>query len=221
MSIFKRIKYKFEIPIPKDLKLEWFDNKIRFIGDKNTLFKFIGEFKRLKNLKDSELVKLGQLTLKVSDYITTDREKKNWIEMPPDAWGIMTGKFYDVWEGLDSNPFDFNDCAYTDKNPFDIGIEITDLPFTDEIILAKPHIKLYKTDWNELYLIIEDTELFDYIEDYLIEKLNVDIKYHQHSRIDNKNKYRIYLNPDNENVITSGLDKIENKDIERIWKLNN
>ena len=28
----------------------------------------------------------------------------------------------------EDNPFDFNDCGYTDKNPFDIGVEVTDLP---------------------------------------------------------------------------------------------
>ncbi len=39
----------------------------------------------------------------------------------------MGSKFNEVpYEYED--PFDFNDCGYTEKNPFDIGVEVTDLP---------------------------------------------------------------------------------------------
>ena len=219
MGIFN--KYKFEIPIPKNLSQEWFKDKVRFVGDKNDIYIFAKEFRKLKELKDGDLVKLGKLTLKVSDYITEDRNKENWIELPNHAWGILSSKFYDVWEGYDENPFDFNDCGYTNKNPFDIGIEITDMPFTDEVILEKPHVRLLKSEWDELYLLISDTEIFDFVEDWLIEKCNIDIKYHQESEIDNIRKYRLHLSPNDEPKVLKELEKIDNKELERIWELNN
>jgi len=210
-------KYKDEIKIPKEVKTEWFADKVRFIGTKNDLYDFLREFRKLREFKDGSLVKLDSLTLKVSEYITEDRNKKHWIELPDHAWGIMSSKFYDVWEGYDENPFDFNDCAYTDKNPFDIGIEITDLPLSDNLIFNSIHIKAYKSEWNELYVLVEDTELFDFVEDILTEKGEITIKYHQQSNIDSLNRYRIFVDSHRESILT----ELDLNEIEEIWKLNN
>ena len=214
-------KYKDEIKIPKGVKTEWFADKVRFIGTKNDLYDFLREFRKLKEFKDGSLVKLNSLTLKVSEYITEDRNKKHWIELPDHAWGIMSSKFYDVWEGYDENPFDFNDCAYIDKNPFDIGIEITDLPLSDNLIFNSTHIKVYKSEWDELYVLVEDTELFDYVEDSLIEKGEITIEYHQQSNINSLNRYRIFVDANQESSLIELLNKLELNEIEEIWKLNN
>ena len=219
MKIFS--KYKYEIKIPKGVKTEWFANKLRFIGSKNDLCDFLREFRKLKEFNDGSLVKLNSLTLKVSEYITEDRNKKHWIELPDHAWGIMSSKFYNVWEGYDENPFDFNNCGYTDKNPFDIGIEITDLPLSDNLIFDSNHIKTYKSEWNELYLLVEGTELFDFLEDYLIEKGNLKIEYHQHSNIDSLNRYRIFVDTNQEAKLIDLLNNLDSNEIEEIWKLNN
>lgn len=40
----------------------------------------------------------------------------------------MGSKFNEVPYEYEDNPFGFNDCGYTDKNPFDIGVEVLDLP---------------------------------------------------------------------------------------------
>ncbi|HBS11303.1 MAG TPA: hypothetical protein DEO36_01995 [Flavobacteriaceae bacterium] len=221
MKLFKRNKIKFEIQIPVGIEQEWFQNKVRFVGEKEKIYKLSREFIRLKELKSGDKVKLGKLTLKVSDYITSDRKKTNWIELPNHAWGIMSSKFYDVWEGYDDNPFDFNDCGYIDKIPFDIGIEITDLPLTDELLFELPHIKFFKSEWKELYLIVEDTELADYIDDELTENDNIEIISHISSEINGKSRYRLYIKNEQEKTTMKCLKKMNEDEIERIWKLNN
>jgi len=128
MKLFNQNKSKFNILIPKGIQQEWFDDKVRFIGSKSELFSFIEEFRRLTTLNNGDCVKLGKLTLKVSDHLTEDRDKQNWVELPTHAWNIMASKFYDVLEAFENNPFDFNECSYTYKNPFDIGIQCKDLP---------------------------------------------------------------------------------------------
>jgi hypothetical protein len=221
MKPFNSNKYKFEITIPKGIKEEWFSNKIRFIGSKNEISSLSREFKKLKDLRDGEKVKLGKITLKVSNYITEDRNEKNYVELPNHAWGIMSSKFYDVWEGFEENPFDFNDCGYTNKNPFDIGIEIQDLPLSDEVVLELPHIKLFKSEWKELYILIEGTKLFNFIDESIAENCDiVNLKLEQ-SEIKNKSRYRVYFDPKVEKKLTSELKKLSIDEIEKLWKIGN
>lgn len=127
-KIFGKQKFDLEIKVPKSIEIVHMDDKVRFRGTKDDISKFANEFYRLTELSDGHICKLDKYTLKVSDYITPDREKENWIELPNHAWGIMGSKFNEVPYGYEDNPFDFNDCGYTDKNPFDIGVEVTDLP---------------------------------------------------------------------------------------------
>lgn len=221
MKLFNRNKIKFEIQIPNDLELEWFQTKVRFIGNKETIYQFSTELKRLKELGDGEKVKLGKLTLKVSERITPDQNKSNWIELPNHAWGIMSSKFYDVWEGYEDNPFDFSDCGYINKIPFDIGIEVTDLPMSDELLLQLPHIKLYKSQWNELYLLIEDAAVADYIDSELTIKSKIEITSKLSSEINGKSRCRLYINYEQEETTLRSLKNLEESEIERIWKQNN
>jgi hypothetical protein len=127
-KIFGRKKYALEIQIPKGVEIVYLENKVRFRGNKDEISRFAKEFYRMKELNDGQLCKLDRYTLKVSDYITPDREKENWIELPNHAWGIMGSKFNEVLYEYEDNPFDFNDCGYTERNPFDIGVEVLDLP---------------------------------------------------------------------------------------------
>ena len=122
------IKFDLEIIIPQNIETVHTHNKVRFRGGKEVISLFAGEFYKLKDLSEGQLCKLGNYFLKVSSYLTEDRNKENWIELPSDAWGIMGSKFKEVTYEWEDNPFDFNDCAYTDKNPFDIGVEVMDLP---------------------------------------------------------------------------------------------
>ena len=220
MVFFSRRKYKLEIKIPPTIKTEWFDNKVRFIGCKVDIYNFSRELKQLKEFNNSDLIKLGELTLKVSDYLTSDRERKNWIELPNDAWGIMSSKFYDSWEGYDDNPLDFNSCGYTNKNPFDIGIEITDMPLTG-LVLAKSYLSLFKSDYNELYIRIENAEVLSYIEDYLMEQKNIKIDSLIDSKIGELKRYILYFDPTDEIELIKAVNELDDKNIEERFNLNN
>ncbi len=189
MSFFNFPKYKLNIKVPLNSKLEWFNDKVRLIGPQNDIFLFARDLSKIEELQNGDLISFDKLTLKVSDYISSDSEKKNWIELPNHAWGIMAGKFYDVCEKYEENPFDFNSCGYTEKIPLDLGVEITDFPITDSILLEKPHVVLIKSEYNELYLRIEDTELFDYIEDYLIEQKDIEPEFHIPSQVGDLRRY--------------------------------
>tara|TARA_R110002072_G_scaffold283857_1_gene447527 strand:- start:2340 stop:2786 length:447 start_codon:yes stop_codon:yes gene_type:complete len=128
MTLFGKKKFALEIQVPKGIEIVNLDDKVRFRGTKEEISKFAKEFYLIKELNNGQLCKLDKYTLKVSDYITPDREKENWIELPNHAWGIMGRKFNEVSNEYEDNPFDFNDCDYIDKNPFDIGVEVLDLP---------------------------------------------------------------------------------------------
>lgn len=121
-------KFDLEIIIPATIEIVHMEDKVRFRGSKEDIEQFAKEFYKLKELAVGQICKLGNYILKVSDYITEDREKPNWIELPASAWGVMGSKFREVVYEEEDNPFDFNDCSYTDKNPFDIGVEVMDLP---------------------------------------------------------------------------------------------
>lgn len=123
-----QLKYAFEFIIPEAVIIEHLENKVRFKGSKVDIETFSRQFYRMKVLKDDELCRLGDYVLKVSTYKTDDGLRKNWIELPNHAWSIMGSKFIEVACEDEDNPFDFNDCCYTDKLPFDIGVEVLDLP---------------------------------------------------------------------------------------------
>lgn len=217
MGFFK--KYKFEIRVPTGVRLEWFANKLRFIGTKEDLFDFVGEFRKLGGLKNGDLVKLDQLTLKVSDFHTPEGRRENWVELPAAAWGILAGKFYDVWEGFEENPFDFNDCGYTDRLPFDLGIEIIDLPLSDALLFDSPHLKAYRQEAGELYLWVEDRELFDFVEDRLVEDCGVETLYHEESMVDGRGRYRLYVEAVHEERLGLCLEGLDLGELEGIWGL--
>lgn len=122
------IKFDLELVVPQAIEIFHTNNKIRLRGNKEDIRQLAREFYKLKELKDGQLCKLGNYILKVSDYLTEDREKERWIELPALAWGVMGSKFMEVTYEEEDNPFDFNDCSYTDRNPFDLGIEVMDLP---------------------------------------------------------------------------------------------
>ena len=76
-KIFGRQKFDLEIKVPTTIEIVHMDNKVRFRGTKEDISKFAKEFYRLKELSGGQLCKLDKYTLKVSDFITPDREKEN------------------------------------------------------------------------------------------------------------------------------------------------
>ena len=117
-----------KINVNSNIEIVYYSNKVRFSGSKIGISNLAEEIRKVSKLKDGQMCKIDKLTFKVSKYITADQNKKYWIELPDQAWNILSSKINDVVEGLENNPFDFNDCGYTNKIPYDIGVEIIDLP---------------------------------------------------------------------------------------------
>jgi len=121
-------EFALEIIIPPNIEIIHLKNKVRFRGTKDDIYEFAEQFMRLKELPDCTLCKLDKYTLKVSDYMTEDRFRKDWIELPNHAWVIVACKFREVASDYEESPFYFNECRYTNRIPFDIGVEVTDIP---------------------------------------------------------------------------------------------
>jgi hypothetical protein len=126
-DIFFKDKTTLKLTLPKGLRVEHFDKKIKLIGTKDEISSFVQELRKVSRLNDGQLAKLNKYVLKVSDYMTEDRFRSDWIELPGRGWGVMASKFSEVVDGREDNPFYFNSCGYTDKLPLDIGVEVTDL----------------------------------------------------------------------------------------------
>jgi hypothetical protein len=126
-----------EIRIPRTIKTIHLKDKVRFHGKNEVMIRFVKQFYKLSELPDNSTYRLGDYTVKVSKYVTADRERESWIELPPAAWRMMASKFLEVSIGMENNPFDFSNCGFIDGMPLDIGIEITDLPVTDTTPLSE------------------------------------------------------------------------------------
>lgn len=120
-------KYKFKIDLPNGMSSRIEDDKIRFIGTSNNLIDLAHEIRKLNLMENGDLIKLGEVDLRVSDEITNFIKGKKMIEMPRHAWNIFASKILEVVNGYEDSPFDFNDCGYlSPRLNFDIGIELTD-----------------------------------------------------------------------------------------------
>jgi hypothetical protein len=126
-DIFLKGKNALKFTLPSGLRIERFDYKIKLIGTKDEVSSFVHELRKVSRLSDGQLARLENYILKVSDYMTEDRFKSDWIELPGRGWGVMASKFLEVVDGRENNPFYFNSCGYTDNLPIDIGVEVTDL----------------------------------------------------------------------------------------------
>ena len=220
MSIFNRNKYKQLLEVPANTVLEWFSHKVRIVGLKEAIYRFAIQLRALKDLKEGDLIQLDRLTLQVSDFMTSNPQKEHGIALPGHAWNVMGSKFCDVLEQLDDNPFDFNDCGYTGPIPFDMGVEVTDLPLTNELLVQKSHVKLMKSACPKLYLIMEDTEVFHYVEDYLTEQKKIVSDHHMESEINGLLKYRVYFNPALEHPLIDAVNQLDNEELKKIYRLN-
>jgi len=127
---FWKYRFSLEIKVPPGIEIIHMKNKVRFRGDSSAIDKFAQEFYRVADLNDGDLCRLDKYILKVSGYITKDSFKPNWIELPNHAWKVMGSKFREVSARYEENPFDFGDCGLISRSelPFDIGVEVTDLP---------------------------------------------------------------------------------------------
>jgi hypothetical protein len=85
-----------------------------------------------------------------------------------------------------------------------------------------PHIQVGLNDENRCIVVVEDYELFDFIEDYLADECDLMYEYRRQRERDGGEVITMYFPP----AITSAdiersLLKLSPAEIERIYKLNN
>lgn len=109
------------------MKIDRLDDRIKFTGTAYEISKLAEEIRKIAGLHDGQLAKVSNYIFKVSDYMTEDRFRTNWVELPNFGWNVMASKFLEVTGRLEENPFNFNSCGVTDKIVLDIEVEVTDL----------------------------------------------------------------------------------------------
>lgn len=91
-----------------------------------------------------------------------------------------------------------------------------------EILFQIPHIKFVILSSGEYCLIVEDTELNDFIEDFLVEDNDIEIV---SVSMVNENKLSVYYHYFDESFevesLISILKKLDLNEVENIFKLNN
>ena len=69
---------------------------------------------------------------------------------------------------------------------------------------------------------VDDLELFDFVEDYLIEECDIEYEYMQELSIDGSQIYRMYFgNKYTFNEIENQKKKLDKEEINKIYKINN
>ena len=90
-----------------------------------------------------------------------------------------------------------------------------------EVLFEIPHIKFVILDDGEYCLVVEDTELNDYVEDFIYEN-GIEI---ENVSLDNENGLSIYYNYFEGNLeaekLIVALKKFDVKEVEAIFKINN
>ena len=83
----------------------------------------------------------------------------------------------------------------------------------------QPHIIINKEPNGEITIEIDDIELFDFIEDYLIEKCS--IEYAFLTDMKNKNRIMHFTDKYSFETLKSVVQRLDRDEIEKIYQLNN
>jgi len=85
-----------------------------------------------------------------------------------------------------------------------------------------PHISLGTNEAGNLFVTVEDTELFDYVDDYLTEECSIEYSNVTSSESNNISIYTmIFPEETNAHVLTKVLNDLPISEIERIYNINN
>ena len=114
----------FNIDIPNKVLLNWTTNSLKIVGTRKDLFAIIKDLKSFSLYENESICILGHITLKLSKIHTDAKYRKDWVEISRESLKEMVQKFTDVISGFEKNPFFFSDYNPSEKNYFDIGIEV-------------------------------------------------------------------------------------------------
>jgi len=84
-----------------------------------------------------------------------------------------------------------------------------------------PHISLGKNEAGNLFVTVEGTELFDYVDDYLTDECNIEYSNATSSENNDISIYTmIFPEETNIHVLTKVLKDLQISEIERIYNIN-
>ena len=92
----------------------------------------------------------------------------------------------------------------------------------ENVLFEVSHLRLVRLDDERYRLSVEDTELYDFVEDFLWDNYKIeteDIEFESNGKV---NICHYFFQPDFDiSLLINALKKIDIKEIERIYKLNN
>lgn len=87
--------------------------------------------------------------------------------------------------------------------------------------MRKPHLKIEKKE-GHVVLIVEDTEVFDFVEDILIEQHDLNYAYLETKKANGLETYTLHFPAINDPTrLQAAVDAIDPNELQRIWNLNN
>lgn len=85
-----------------------------------------------------------------------------------------------------------------------------------------PHINIDTNTEGNLFVSVEDTELFDYVDDYLTEECSIEYEHVVPSENNGIPVFTMFFSKEtNEHVLTKVLKDLPVSEIERIYNINN
>lgn len=103
-----------------------------------------------------------------------------------------------------------------------INPQTTELHVSIKELMNIPHIKIIENSESVVEVSVEDVELFDFIEDYLIEECNLEYEYLKVT--DNEGLIihtMSFPKTIKKETIDVAINKLDQKEIEKIFNINN
>ncbi|MDI9257925.1 hypothetical protein [Flavobacterium sedimenticola] len=91
----------------------------------------------------------------------------------------------------------------------------------EKVIFELPHIKLVQSEKMEIIVAVEDTELNDYVEDFLWDNYGLDEYGIVENEKDNLTCYYNYYEVKDLELLIEALKSLDVKEIVRIFAINN
>ncbi len=88
-------------------------------------------------------------------------------------------------------------------------------------MMRRPHLKVEKRN-GHVILIMEDTEVFDFVEDILLEQHSLQYAYLESEETNGVTTYILHFPETNDpTILQTVVDAIDPGELQRIWDLNN
>ncbi len=91
----------------------------------------------------------------------------------------------------------------------------------ENVLIELPHIKLIENEKMEIIVVVEDTELNDYVDDFLWDEYELDEYAVEFYEKNNQSYYYNYYKVEDLEVLKKALSSLDLEEVKRIFALNN